>query len=104
MSNFTQSDLEILEAFDIPTKWLPSKYHNGKSYINATALLIQHKKAEKVAMKKAAKIRAKSDRAVRLSNYICQVERGEEIQFDVNEMQLYNNQLKFVEGLFHRLK
>lgn len=104
MYNFTQSDLEILQAFDIPIKWLPSKYHNGKSHINATALLIQHKKAEKVAAKKAAKIQAKADRAIRLSHYICQVERGEEIQFDVNEMQLYSNQLKFVKGLYTRLK
>lgn len=104
MSNFTRADLAILEAFDIPTKWLPAKYQNGQSHINAIALLNQHKKAEKVAMKKAAKIRAKSDRAARLSNYICQVERNEEIQFQPNEMQLYSNQLKFVEGLFHRLK
>lgn len=103
MSNFTQTDLEILEAFDIPTKWLPSKYHNGKSHINATALLIQHKKAEKISAKKAAKVQSKADRAIRLSHYICQVERGEEIQFDVNEIQLYNNQLKFVKGLYRRL-
>jgi hypothetical protein len=48
-------------------------------------------------------IKAKSDRAVRLTNYTCQVQRGEEIQFDINEMQLYNNQLKFVEGLYRRL-
>ena len=103
MSNFTRVDLEILAAFDIPTKWLAAKYQNGQSHINAIALLNQHKKAEKIAIKKAAKARAKSDRAVRLSNYICQVERGEEIQFDINEMQLYNNQLKFVEGLYRRL-
>lgn len=104
MSNFTKADLEILAAFDIPTKWLSAKYQNGKSHINAIALLNEHKKVEKVAMKKAAKARAKSDRAVRLSHYICQVQRGEEIQFDINEMQLYNNQLKFVEGLYTRLK
>ena len=104
MYNFTKSDLDILEAFDIPAKWLPVKYHNGKSHINAVALLSQHKKAEKVAAKKAAKVQAKADRAIRLSHYICQVERGEEIQFDVNEMQLYSNQLKFVKGLYTRLK
>ena len=104
MYNFTKSDLTILEAFDIPTKWLPAKYQNGKSHVNATALLIQQKKDEKKASKKAAKVQAKADRAVRLSHYICQVERGEEIQFDVNEMQLYHNQLKFVEGLYRRLK
>ena len=104
MSNFTRADLAILEAFDIPTKWLPAKYQNGQSHINAIALLNQHKKAEKVAIKKAAKVQAKADRAVRLSHYICQVERNEEIQFQPNEMQLYSNQLKFVEGLFHRLK
>ena len=103
MSNFTKVDLEILAAFDIPAKWLSAKYQNGKSHINAITLLNEHKKAERVAMKKAAKTRAKADRAIRLSNYICQVERGEEIQFDINEMQLYNNQLKFVEGLYRRL-
>jgi hypothetical protein len=104
MSNFTRTDLEILAAFDIPTKWLPAKYQNGQSHVNAIALLNQHKKAEKVAMKKAAKAQAKADRAIRLSHYICQVQRGEEIQFDVNEMQLYSNQLKFVQGLYTRLK
>jgi hypothetical protein len=103
MSNFSRTDLEILAAFDIPTKWLPTKYQNGQSHINAIALLNQHKKAENIAIKKAAKIKAKSDRAVRLNNYTCQVQRGEEIQFDINEMQLYNNQLKFVEGLYRRL-
>ena len=103
MSNITRTDLEILAAFDIPTKWLPAKYQNGQSHINAIALLNQHKKAENIAIKKAAKIKAKSDRAVRLANYTCQVQRGEEIQFDINEMQLYNNQLKFVEGLYRRL-
>lgn len=103
MSNFTKVDLEILAAFDIPTKWLSAKYQNGQSHINAIALLNEHKKAENIAMKKATKARAKADRAVRLSHYICQVERGEEIQFDINEMQLYNNQLKFVEGLYRRL-
>ena len=28
MSNFTRADLEILAAFDIPTKWIPAKYQN----------------------------------------------------------------------------
>lgn len=103
MSNFTQSDLQILAAFDIPTKWLSAKYQNGQSHINVITLLNEHKKAENIAIKKATKARAKADRAVRLSNYTCQVERGEEIQFDINDMQLYNNQLKFVEGLYRRL-
>ena len=103
MYNFTQSDLEILQAFDIPSKWLPVKYQNGQPYRNAVSILREQKKSEKIAAKKAAKIQAKADRAIRLSHYICQVERGEEIQFDVNEMQLYSNQLKFVKGLYTRL-
>lgn len=103
MSNFTKVDMEILAAFDIPTKWLAAKYQNGQSHINAITLLNEHKKAENIAIKKATKAQAKADRAVRLTNYTCQVERGEEIQFDINDMQLYNNQLKFVEGLYRRL-
>ena len=96
MSNFQNDVLMMAQILDIPAHWLPAQHQTGKEYINA-AQIIKKKRRQELQLKKAqVKVNNEKIRQNNLAGYIA---APDEFQYtDINEMQLYNNQMQFLKA------
>ena len=88
---FTAAQIEILEAFDIPYKYLNVP---GDGFLNVADLASKINKREKLSRRKKEKL----SKAERIEFYALQVACNEPIEFQPDYDRLYVSQLKFVEG------
>lgn len=85
---YSNSDIATLDKLNFPFDYSGMKYITGKE-------LIERRKSYKGRKKDFAN---KIDKADRIEYYKLQIELGEKIEFQPNEIKLQSRLMKFVEG------
>jgi hypothetical protein len=103
---FKRAEQAVIDAIMVPSEWLPEAYRGKRSERKLSSVVKQAKRKRKNLFKEPREISVKfdSDRKVTsatperlaiLERYADCIERGVEIDYDVNEDKLYRANLEF---------
>ena len=91
-----KAERTVLEAFEVPTEWLPEAYQGIRSKRNLWSVEKQRRRQEAKQNRTSEKKAVKQRRLERIAKYAKQYEAEGQFDYDVDEKRLYDAQVRFV--------
>lgn len=89
---------EIRGCIEVPNSYLPAEYHGKRGYQTLESLERKLAKKSKQPVD-PREVRNSAERLAAIENYTQQVERGLDIEYDINPDKLYRHQMAFADSI-----
>ena len=94
--DWEKAERTVLEAFEVPTEWLPEAYQGINDKRNLWSVEKQRRRQEAKQNRTSEKKAVKQRRLERIAKYAKQYEAEGQFDYDVDEKRLYDAQVRFV--------
>tara|TARA_R100001132_G_C3214373_1_gene55824 strand:+ start:235 stop:552 length:318 start_codon:yes stop_codon:yes gene_type:complete len=94
--DWEKAERTVLEAFEVPTEWLPESYRGVRETRNLWSVEKQRRRQEAKQNRTSEKKAVKQRRLDRVAKYAKQYEAEGQFDYDVDEKRLYDAQVRFV--------
>lgn len=88
---------DIRDCIEVPNSMLPISYHSKRGVQTLASLERKLAKRERKIVD-PREVRGSAERMAAIANYAAQVERGLDIEYDINHDKLYRHQVAFAQA------